>query len=48
LEKEVTAMAQRQERFDWPAEERIDERFQVHELAFFGERGSGIWACRRP
>jgi hypothetical protein len=47
LDKEVTAMAQRWERFDWPAEERIDQRFQVHELALFGERGSGTWACRR-
>jgi hypothetical protein len=45
LDKEVTTMAQRQERFDWPAEERIDERFQVHELALFGERRGGTWAC---
>jgi hypothetical protein len=45
LDKEVIAMAQRQERFDWPAKERIDETFQVHELAPFG--GSGTSACRR-
>ena len=41
-------MAQRHERFDRPAGERIDEGFPVHELAIStGERGSIAGAWRR-
>lgn len=41
-------MAQQQERFDRPAGERMNEGFQVDELAFPSRRlGSVTWASGR-